>query len=113
MSTSPNMIAGNVLNILREPLRLLALSQSCGSELWKSAWQLLDSISSASAFPLRQLLHWEFQEGSSCTPPLASIVKALKAMLPPQELHDLLLECTTHGLKVQTLRYGWHAQQSP
>ena len=85
---------------------MLTLSQSCGREVQKSAWQLLDSISPEGAFPLQQLLQWDFAKSSPCLPVLASVVKKLKAMVPPGELQDLLLEGAFRGHKVDTLFCG-------
>ena len=79
------------------------MSQSCEQALQRSAWQLLNRVFSEDAFPLQQLLQWDFQQSSGSAQLLASVVQALKAMLPPQELQELLLDCTSRGIKVRRL----------
>lgn len=79
------------------------MSQSCEQALQRSAWQLLDRVFPEDGFPLQQLLQWDVRQSSGSAHLMASVVKALKAMLPSQELQDLLLDCTSQGVKVRRL----------
>ncbi len=99
------LFTGSMISILKEPLKMLALSQNCGSMLQHSAWQLLDGMSQEGVFSLQQLLQWDLKGDTSGGFALASAVKMLKAILPLPELQDLLQSNITQRVKVITLRH--------